>query len=166
MSSGMVSGDFWLEKGFPQIVQNYLNQYQNVITTTGLTPETEETISACAHRFDGYAYAKAHLPHQGTWGSEFHILLGKAQTTGKFSVNPLENFAANYYLHRGFHGHNVLPTQFSPTWYDMVLYYLHLYRLPTPEVHRHVSAGDWDRRPKGAAERAAAELRTLLRRPR
>ena len=48
--------------------------------------------------------------------------------------------------------------------YDMVLYYLHLYRLPTPTVHRHELAREWDRCSKGAAERAAAEICTLLRR--
>jgi hypothetical protein len=127
---------------------------------TGLTDEAESTISVCAHRFDGYAYAKAHS------GTELLTLLNNAQLTGKFSIQPLENFAANFYLHRSFHGQGTLPTQFTPEWYDMALFYLHLYQLPTPIVLRHTSASDWDRRPKGAAERAAAEIRSLLRRHR
>jgi hypothetical protein len=166
MSSGMVSADFWLERGFPQIIQNFLDQPRAQVHATGLTNEARVTISNCALRFDGYAYVKAHLPHLGNWSSEFHALLEKAQSTGKFSVNHLENFAANYYLHRGFHGQGSLPELFSPGWYDMALYFLHLYRLPTPAVHRHASADDWDRRPRGAAERAAAEFRQLLRRHR
>ena len=164
VSSGMVSGDFWLEKGFPQIMQNYLDQQQDTPAPRGLTDEAKATIDACALRFDGYAYAEAHLPHFENWGRVYHDLLDKARTTGKFSVNPVENFAANFYLHRGFYGQGTSPVQFSPEWYDMVLYYLHLYRLPTPTVHRHELAGEWDRRSKGAAERAAGEIRALLRR--
>ena len=53
----------------------------------------------------------------------------------------------------------MLPAQFSLEWHYMALYCLHLYRLHTPTIHHHVSAGDWDRRAKGAAERAATELR-------
>ena len=164
MSSGMVSGDFWLEKSFPQIMQNYLDQQQDAPAPRGLTDEAKATIDACALRFDGYAYAEAHLPDFENWGSVYHALLDKPRMTGKFSVNPVENFAANFYLHRGFYGQGTSPVQFSPEWYDMVLYYLHMYRLPTTTVQRHVLAGEWDRRSKGAAERAAAEIRTLLRR--
>jgi hypothetical protein len=141
-----------------------MSEQQDVTDATGLTAEARLTIITCALRFDGYAYVEANLPPQTSWNSAFQTLLGDAQSTGKFSPNPVENFAANFYLHRSFYGHGMLPGQFSPTWYDMALYYLHLYRLPTPAIHRHDSAGDWDRRAKGAAERAAAELRTLLRR--
>jgi hypothetical protein len=131
---------------------------------TGLTSEDELTIITCALRFDGYDYAEVHPtgadhPHSG-----LATLLLNAQATGKFSPRPLENFAANFYLHRCFHGHGTLPAQFTPEWYDIVLYYLHLYRIPTPAVHRHASASEWDQRPKGAAERAAAVIRSLLRR--
>ena len=164
MSSGMISADFWLDQGFPQIIQSYLEQRSALRLGTGLGNEAMLTIGTCALRFDGYAYAKAHLPHPGSWGDNFQALVGKARATGKFSPTPLENFGANYYLHRGFHGQGSLPVRFSPEWYDMAFYYLHLYRLPTPIVYRHESADDWDQRPKGAAERAAAELRALMRR--
>lgn len=133
---------------------------------TGLTPEDELTIITCALRFDGYDYAEAHYtgadhPHSG-----LATLLRNAQATGKFSTRPLENFGANFYLHRCFYGHGTLPAQFTPEWYDMALYYLHLYRTPTPVVHRHTSAPEWNQRPKGAAEGAAAAIRSLLRRHR
>ena len=164
MSSGMVSADFWLNHGFPQIMQNYLEQQSAQMSVTGLTDEGVLTIGNCALRFDGYAYAEAHLPHFENWDRVYHALLDKARTNGRFAMNPVENFAANFYLHRGFYGQKILPIQFSPEWYDMTLYYLHLYRLPTPTVHRHVLADEWDRRSKGAAERAAGEIRALLRR--
>jgi hypothetical protein len=163
MSSGTVSSDFWLDEGFPQIIQNYLNLQRSVTAITGLTPEAELAISRCALRFDGYAYIdaqplmKMHIP------VTLADLLYKAQHSGRFSTNPTKNFASNFYLHRCFHGNGTLPAQFSPTWYDMVLYYLHLYRLPTPATYRHASSVDWEKRPKGTAERAAAEIRLLLR---
>lgn len=132
--------------------------------STGLTPEAELTVINCALRFDGYAYAQASTLVAEKAQGVLPTLLGKAQSTGKFSTYPTENFAANYYLHRCFYGQGTLPTQFTQEWYDMVLYYLHLYRLPTPPAHCHASATDWDHRSKGAAERAAAEIRMLLRR--
>ena len=131
---------------------------------TGLTPEDELTIITCALRFDGYDYAEAHPTGADHLHSGLAALLRNAQTTGKFSTRPLENFGANFYLHRCFHGHGTLPAQFTPEWYDMVLYYLHLYRVQTPTAHRHASAPEWDQRSKGAAERAAAAIRSLLRR--
>jgi hypothetical protein len=41
MSSGTVSSDFWLDKGFTQIIRNYLNHKRAVVAYPGLTPETE-----------------------------------------------------------------------------------------------------------------------------
>jgi hypothetical protein len=133
---------------------------------TGLAPEVELTIVTCALRFDGYNYAEVQHPGVEHPHAGLAALLRNAQVTGKFSTRSMENFAANFYLHRCFHGHGTLPAQFAPEWYDMVFYYLHLYRVPTPAIYRHASTTEWDQRPKGAAERAAAEIRFLLRRHR
>jgi hypothetical protein len=166
MSSGIVSSDFWLDKGFPQIIQNYLDHKRSIAALTGLTPEAEATIKACALRFDGYAYAGTQVLSKARIPITLANLLENAQYSGRFSVNPVKNFAANFYLHRCFHGHGTLPEQFSPLWHDMSLYYLHLYRLPTPSTHKHSLAFEWEHRAKGTAERAAAEIRVLLRRHR
>ena len=133
---------------------------------TGLTPRTDQTIINLAHAFDGYAYAKQAL-HTSDEG--FHEILGKrmleVKESGKLFLSASDNFATNYYLHRNFHHCGWLPGAKSPEWYIMLFFYLHLYRIPVPAAYRHASAyGEWARRPKGAAEAAATEIRQVLSR--
>ncbi|HEX8327999.1 MAG TPA: hypothetical protein VF629_10700 [Hymenobacter sp.] len=130
---------------------------------TNLTHETEQAILHLGHAFDGYTYA------QQVWqaGEEHHrqleVRLNQVQTTGRFFLRAADNFAVNFYLHRLFHHGGDLPSANSPHWYTMVFFYLHLYRVPVPEAHRHLGMyPTWANRPKGSAEAAAAEIRQLL----
>lgn len=133
---------------------------------TGLTARTDQTIINLAHAFDGYAYARQALQASD---EGFHEILGKrtleAQESGKLLLSAADNFATNYYMHRNFHHSGWLPGAESPGWYTMLFFYLHLYRVPVPVAYRHASAyGEWSRRPKGAAEAAATEIRRALSR--
>lgn len=134
--------------------------------STNLTSESEQTIINLGHAFDGYAYAVKvwHSPEAGG-----HTALGQrlkqVQESGRLFLNASDNFAINFYLHRGFHHQGWLPEARSPHWYDMLFFYLHLYRTPIPTAHQHPGMGmSWINRPKGAAEAAAAEIRQILRR--
>jgi len=135
---------------------------------TKLSSETELTIIQCAHRFDGYAYTKERLGTKAAVSDSEHThllqQLKHLQENGRLYTNPLDNMAVNFYLHRCFYHQGELPAAFSAHWFDMVFLYLHLYRMPTPSIHQHSDAHEWDQRPKGAAERAAAEIRLLLQR--
>jgi hypothetical protein len=129
-----------------------------------LSDKAEHIIGLFATQFDGYAYAGTFHPLFGDAHDHLGHLLRRISTTGKFSMNPSENFAANFYLHRSFRwSAGELPGTFAPGWFDMVFFYLHLYRQPVPPDHRRDSH-EWQQRPKGAAEQAAAEIRQLLRR--
>ena len=133
---------------------------------TSLTPETDQTIINLAHAFDGYAYAKeAWQLAEERVHSTLAERLQQTQQTGRLAVRPADNFAINFYLHRSFHHQGWLPEARSPHWYDMLFFYLHLYRAPIPTAHQHPSMYlSWANRPKGSAEAAAAEIRQLLRR--
>lgn len=128
-----------------------------------LSEDAQQLIIDHALQFDGYAYANSlHVEPQA---SKAHLdaLLNRVQSTGKFSITPAENFAANFYLHRCFYSHGYLPEKSTAMWYDMVLFYLHLYRQPVPAAFKKFSHG-WEHRSKGAAERTAAEIRLILHR--
>jgi hypothetical protein len=133
---------------------------------TGLTPETDQTIINLAHAFDGYAYAKkAWQLAEERVQSTLAERLQQTQQTGRLAVRVADNFALNFYLHRGFHHQGWLPAVRSPHWYDMLFFYLHLYRAPIPTAHQHPSMySHWAKRPAGSAEAAAAEIRQMLRR--
>lgn len=133
---------------------------------SGLTPETAQTIINFGNAFDWYAYAQKVWP-----GCDTGALHGKMaekikhlRESSRFYLKAEENFAINSYLHRSFHHSGNLPEANTDYWYDMVFLYLHLYRLPVPVAHQHALHSEWLRRPKGAAETAAAELRSVLRR--
>lgn len=131
---------------------------------TSLTPETEQTIINLAHSFDGYAYAgQVWLSgDEGRLHEELADRYKKLRTTGRFWLRPEDNFAVNFYLHRTFHHWGHLPETRSPEWYDMLLLYLHLYRLPVANAYRHAALYPaWASRLKGSAEAAAAEIRLL-----
>lgn len=71
----------------------------------------------------------------------------------------------NFFLHRSFHHTGWLPEAYTEHWYYMVYLYLHNYRLSAPEKYRHSSmAKEWEQRPQGSAEAAAAEIRKILMR--
>jgi hypothetical protein len=132
---------------------------------TGLTPDTEHRLLSLGQVFDGYAYAR------GVWHcqeEEVHPTLKKrlqhVQETGKLFLQPTDNLATNFYLHRMFHHWGWLPATKSKEWYTMLYFYLHLYRVPLSVTQQFVSESDWLRRPKGSAEAAAAEVRFVLRR--
>ena len=133
---------------------------------SGLTPDTDQTVINLAHAFDGYACTRQ------VWNTpeeEVHTVLGQrmmqVQQSGRLFQKAEDNFATNFYLHRTFHHWGWLLSVKSAKWYDMLFYYLHLYRLPIPEAHRHTTMHQgWARRPKGTAEAAAAEIRQTIRR--
>ena len=133
--------------------------------STNLSPQAEQAILHLGHAFDGYTYA------QQVWqaGEEHHkqleVRLNQVLTTGRLFLRAADNFAVNFYLHRSFHHWGNLPLADSPHWCTMVFFYLHLYRVPVPEAHRHPGMyPNWAKRPKGSAEATAAEIRQLLRR--
>jgi hypothetical protein len=132
---------------------------------TKFTYETERAIINCAHRFDGYAYYETVKKP----GVEAPAYLDKAQSyfnsTGKLFGSSVKNMLVNFFLHRQFHHWGWLPSAYSGHWYYMVYLYLHTYRLPTPEKYSNSSmAKDWEQRPQGTAEAAAAEIRKMLMR--
>jgi hypothetical protein len=131
-----------------------------------LSSGIEQTIINLAHSFDGYAYAKQvwYNPDQEVY-TTLNERLAQVQESGKFFVRVEDNLAVNFYLHRTFHHWGWLPEAHSSHWYDMLFLYLHLYRTPVPEAHRHPELyAKWQNRPKGSAEAAAAEIRQVLRR--
>lgn len=130
-----------------------------------LTHETERAIINCAHRFDGYAYYETVKKP----GVEAPAYLDEAQryfnSTGKLFNSPVKNMLVSFFLHRQFHHWGWLPSAYTEHWYYMVYLYLHTYRLPTPDKYINNSmAKEWDQRPQGAAEAAAAEIRKMLMR--
>jgi hypothetical protein len=133
---------------------------------TGLSDATEQAIINLAYAFDGYAYAKE------SWRlteERVHSTLGERlkqiQQTGRMAVRVADNLAVNFYLHRMFHHWGYLPQASSPYWYDMLFFYLHLYRAPMPVAHQRPGMyQSWANRPKGSAEAAAAEIRQYLSR--
>lgn len=132
---------------------------------SNLTQDTEKAITNCAHRFDGYAYYETVKKP----GVEAPAYIAEAQryfnSTGKLFGSPLKNMLANFILHRQFHHWGWLPEAYSNEWYYMVYLYLHTYRLSTPEKYKHSSSAiDWESRPQGSAEAAAAEIRKMLMR--
>lgn len=132
----------------------------------GLTSDTAQTIINFGNAFDWYAYAQKVWPDCDT--GMLHGKMGEKikhlKESARFYLKAEENFAINSYLHRSFHHSGYLPEANTDTWYDMALLYLHLYRLPVPATHQHALHSEWLRRPKGAAETAAAEIRSILRR--
>jgi hypothetical protein len=119
----------------------------------------------CAHRFDGYAYLKEIKSREYSGPQYLSEMQKYIERTGKLFASPIQNMATNFFLHRCFHHWGWLPSAYSPEWYQMAFFYLHLYRLPTPAKYRHDnSASQWDKREKGAAEAAAAEIRQMLMR--
>jgi hypothetical protein len=131
-----------------------------------LTRAMENAILHLAHAFDGYAYAKLALPGIEEPIVKLDVRLNKLASSGRFFLRAEENFAVNFYLHRMFHQWGDLPGARSPHWYDMVFLYLHLYRVPIATAYRHPDMFEsWDQRPKGSTEKAAAEIRQVLRRP-
>lgn len=135
---------------------------------TLLTPEAQRWICCFAGTFNGYTYAEQQ------WGlteqpmhQRFGELLREASSTGRLSPRTADNFAANFYQYRMFRHWGYLPAAHTPDWYNMVLYYLHLYRTPIPAGYptgEESGPHSWAARPKGAAEATAAELRRLLMR--
>ena len=131
---------------------------------SGLTPKTRQTVVNLAHAFDGYACVAREWPTTSGLDALRHHW-SQLQETGCLFNRLENNFAVNFYLHRGFHHQGYLPEEKSSDWYGMVFLYLHLYRQPIPEAYRHPSLyGGWANRPKGSAEAAAAEIRQMLRR--
>ena len=132
---------------------------------SGLTPETEQTIINLAHAFDGYAYAERHWQAEGSSHQTLPQRWQQMQESNRFFLDSEVNFAVNFYMHRGFRHQGFLPELRSAHWFDMVLLYLHLYRLPIPQKGHHAEFyKSWAHRPKGSAEAAAAEIRQALRR--
>ena len=133
---------------------------------TGLTSETAQTIINFGNAFDWYAYAQKVWPGCDT--GTLHARMGERvkhmKESSRFFLKAEDNFAINSYLHRNFHHWGHLPEANTEYWYDMAFLYLHLYRLPVPATHQHSLHDNWVRRPKGAAEAAAAEIRQALRR--
>jgi len=133
---------------------------------TGLTSETAQTIINFGNAFDWYAYAQSAWP-----GCDVDILhkrmkekIDHIKTSSRLYLQVEDNFAINSYLHRNFHHWGYLPEANTEYWYNMTFLYLHLYRLSVPTAYRHSLHNEWVKRPKGAAESAAAEIRQALRR--
>lgn len=130
-----------------------------------LTEATRQLLIQHANRFDGYAWAKAQGdPAGGGPGYLGKHLYEPFRQTRRVPVSPDAALALNFYLHRLFYHWGHLPGTGNAEWMEMVLLYLHTYRLPTPPKLRHELAREWEQRPKGAAEAAAAEIRALLMR--
>jgi hypothetical protein len=130
-----------------------------------LANQTQKLLIVHAHRFDGYAWAKTQAG--GNEGGPDYLeerLYKPFRQSRRIPTGPAAALALNYYLHRNFHHWGYLPGPSQVEWMEMVLLYLHTYRLPTPTEFRHQSAQDWERRPHGAAEAAAAEIRSLMMR--
>ncbi len=131
----------------------------------GLSEPIEQLLIDQAHRFDGYAWARADGDPKGGGPNYLNERLYQPfQTTLRVPVDPAEALALNFYLHRNFHHWGNLPGPGGADWMQMVLLYLHTYRLPTPKAFRHELAASWEQRPKGSAEAAAAEIRAALTR--
>ncbi|TGE21543.1 hypothetical protein E5K00_14765 [Hymenobacter aquaticus] len=129
---------------------------------SGLTSATEATIGLFALTFDGYAYTEKMWQHRPERAAELREQL---HTSGRLSAYAEENFAVNFLMHRDFYSWKHLPENLSPVWYQMLWLYLHLYRTPVPTAFRHADLyQQWQQRPKGAAEAAAAEIRMILSR--
>lgn len=130
-----------------------------------LSAETSLLIIQQAHRFDGYAWAAA----QTGRADDHELLHGLYETfrrAFRIPAEPVAALALNFYVHRCFYHAGCRPDPGSDDWDGMVLRYLHTYRIPAAKAFRHASGKDWERRPKGSAERVAAEIRlTLARRP-
>ena len=134
-------------------------------TENDLTEAAQQLVINHALRFDGYAWAKA----QGAPDGGGPAYLGKRlyepfRQSGRIPIDPATALALNFCLHRNFYHSGQLPGPGNREWVEMVLLYLHTYRLPTPPVFRHRLADEWDQRPKGSAEALAAEMRQLLAR--
>lgn len=128
-----------------------------------LTEPTLQLLVHHAHRFDGYAWAQT----QRDWNDDGPGYLASRlyepfQRTRRIPVDSAAALALNFYLHRSFHHSGYLPVPDQVEWTEMILLYLHTYRLPTPPKFRHISSQDWEQRPKGTAEAAASEIRSLL----
>lgn len=140
------------------------------MNNTLLSTEAESILLSFSSLFNGYTYAKQQWGLTGQpMHQRFGELLHQASITGRLSPRPADNFAANFYLYRMFRftSWDGLPPAYTPEWYNMLLYYLHLYRTPVPTGYpTEDEAGfrNWAARPKGAAEATAAELRRLLMR--
>lgn len=126
---------------------------------------TEQVLIDEAHRVDGYAWA-AHQIKGSTDVTTFfkNELYDPLVQTWRLPHDPLAALALNFWLHRNFRHWGALPSAGSPEWLQMVLLYLHTYRLATPSAFRHDQASAWEGRKKGSAEAVAAELRGLLAR--
>ncbi|OGX90674.1 hypothetical protein [Hymenobacter coccineus] len=130
---------------------------------TLLTEPTEQIILAFAHALDGYAYAAHRWPGQER---EARQPLTAFLKDGRFAPDVVDNFAANFLLHRDFYSHGHLPSANTPNWYAMAFFYLHLYHLSVPEPWRHPQLySGWAKLTTEARESAAAEIRELLRQP-
>ena len=130
-----------------------------------LADRTRQLLIVHAHRFDGYAWANTQAG--GNAGGPEYLaerLYKPFQNSRRIPTDPAAALALNYYLHRNFYHWGYLPGPRQVEWMEMIFLYLHTYRLPTPKVFRHQSAKEWEKRPQGAAEAAAAEIRSLMMR--
>ena len=136
--------------------------------STSLTKKAEQAIISLGHVFNVHTYARQVWlsDDESRLQEEMAARYQKIRGGGHFWLRPEDNFVVNLYLHRMFHHRGYLPEARSPEWYEMVLLYLHLYRVPVLGAHRHnTSYPDWAGRPKGSAEATASEIRLLLSRP-
>lgn len=132
-----------------------------------LAESTEIFLINHALRVDGYAWALAQGAPDGA-RPKFLIerLYQPFRTTRRIPADPDAALALNFCLHRRFYHYGQLPGYGDTQWWEMCLLYLHTYRLPTPSAFRHSRfALQWEQRPKGSAEAAAAEIRSLLMPP-
>lgn len=129
---------------------------------TGLSAQTQHTLTLCAHRFDGYEYAHQTSKDPG----ELLQKLWQHVQSGTFHLKPEDNLAVNFYVHRSFRHQGFFAPQRTPAWYSVLFLYLHLYRQPLPtKLQREPGELEWQARAKGSAEAAAAEIRSLLTAP-
>lgn len=135
---------------------------------TLLSNEAQHWLCCFSGLFNGYIYAEQHWKlTDAPMHERFDELLQQATATGAMSPRPADNFAVNFYQHRMFRHWGYLPAAYTPHWYTMVLYYLHLYRSPVPAgypTEEEAGPRSWAARDKGAAEATAAEIRLLLMR--
>jgi hypothetical protein len=130
---------------------------------SNLTEPALQLLVDHAHRFDGYAWAQT----QRDWNEDGPGYLAKQlyepfKRTRRLPADSAATLALNFYLHRNFHHWGHLPGRDLVEWSEMILLYLHTYRMPTPQQFRHELAQAWEQRSKGAAEAAASEIRSLV----
>ena len=130
------------------------------ISASELSHDTLETVRNCAYRYSNQLY-NHHGGSTGVAAKYYQRVLEE----GSISHEQEDNLLAFYYAHRALHHSGYWWDARSPDWFATCWLYLHLYRYELPDslAEKDVVAG-WKSRPKGRAELAAIEIRTLIQR--